>query len=105
MENKIEDNVFGDIMEGYQQSNVPKDKVNVFGDIMEGYLPVSEKPIVKILPEAGTYSQDDMAQDDVMFSIIKDYMDDRYGKERFKEDSREELVDRFLNNRRGVSVV
>ena len=103
MENKIEGSIFSDITEKYQQPNVTKDKTSIFSDITEKYLPVSEKPIVKILPEAGTYSQDDMAQDDVMFSIIKDYMDDRYGKERFKEDSREELVDRFLNNRRGVS--
>ena len=31
------------------------------------------------LPEAGTYSQDDMVDDDQMYTIIENYMVDRYG--------------------------
>jgi len=56
-----------------------------------------------MIPEAGTYSQDDLAENDRMYTIVKGYMDDRYGKERFEGEDRESIVDRFLNNRRGVS--
>lgn len=55
-----------------------------------------------VLPEAGTYSQDDMADDDAMYSIIEGYMADRYGSQSFEGESRESVVDSFLNNRRGV---
>lgn len=56
-----------------------------------------------LLPEAGTYTQDDMVEDDNMYSIIENFMYDRYGKDEFMNNSREQVVDKFLNNRRGVS--
>ena len=56
-----------------------------------------------ILPEPGTYTQDDMVEDDNMYSIIENFMYDRYGKDEFMNNSREQIVDKFLNNRRGVS--
>jgi hypothetical protein len=56
-----------------------------------------------ILPEPGTYTQDDMVEDDNMYSIIENFMYDRYGKDEFINNSREQVVDKFLNNRRGVS--
>ena len=56
-----------------------------------------------LLPEAGTYSQDDMV-DDSIYPIIENYMLDRYGTQSVKDRSREDVVDMYLNNRRGVSV-
>ena len=55
------------------------------------------------LPEAGTYSQNDMADNDQMFGIVKNYMIDRYGPQKVEGENRADVVDMFLNNRRGVS--
>ena len=55
-----------------------------------------------LLPEAGTYSQDDIAEDDYMYSIAEGYMKDRYGSVSTEGKTRESVVDSFLNNRRGV---
>ena len=55
------------------------------------------------LPEAGTYSQDDMVDDDQMYTIIENYMVDRYGAHKVEDETRSDVVDMFLNNRRGVS--
>ena len=56
-----------------------------------------------LLPEAGTYSQDDMVGDSI-YPIIEDYMLDRYGTQSVQGRSKEDVVDMYLNNRRGVSV-
>ncbi len=56
-----------------------------------------------LLPEAGTYSQDDMVGDSI-YPIIEDYMLDRYGTQSVQGKSKEDVVDMYLNNRRGVSV-
>jgi len=56
-----------------------------------------------LLPEAGTYSQDDMVGDSI-YPIIEDYMLDRYGTQSVEGKSKEDVVDMYLNNRRGVSV-
>ena len=56
-----------------------------------------------LLPEAGTYSQNDMVNDSI-YPIIEDYMLDRYGTQSVEGRSREDVVDMYLNNRRGVSV-
>jgi hypothetical protein len=55
------------------------------------------------LPEVGTYTQDDMVENDQMFSIIQRYMSDRYGPLSIEGDDRTTIVDKFLNNRRGVA--
>ena len=55
-----------------------------------------------LIPEAGTYSQDDIAEDDNMYYIVEGYMSDRYGPQSIEGESRESVVDSFLNNRRGV---
>lgn len=54
------------------------------------------------LPEAGTYTQDDIVENDYAYSIVEGYMRDRYGDEEVNEKTRESVVDSFLNNRRGV---
>lgn len=56
-----------------------------------------------LLPEAGTYSQDDMV-DDSIYPFVEEFMLDRYGTQSVKDRSREDVVDMYLNNRRGVSV-
>ena len=66
--------------------------------------PESEGTLVQsLLPEAGTYSQNDMVNDSI-YPIIEDYMLDRYGTQSVEGRSREDVVDMYLNNRRGVSV-
>ena len=55
------------------------------------------------LPDPGTYTENDMVEDDRMFSIITKYMTDRYGIQAIEGNSREKIVDDFLDNRRGVS--
>ena len=54
------------------------------------------------LPEAGTYTQDDLAENDYAYSIAEGYMRDRYGDNFVKGKTRESIVDSFLNNRRSV---
>ena len=53
--------------------------------------------------EAFTYSQDDMSERDELFNPINDFVKARYGIQAIENRSREEIVDTFLNNRRGVS--
>ena len=55
------------------------------------------------LPEPGTYSENEMVEDDRMFSIINNYMIDRYGLQSIEGQSRAKIVDDFLDNRRGVA--
>lgn len=65
---------------------------------------VSKDPVTGYeLPEAGTYSQNDIVENEDLFSITKAYMTDRYGSSFVEQSSREDLVDSFLNNRRGVA--
>jgi len=54
------------------------------------------------LPEAGTYTQNDLAENDYAYSIAEGYMRDRFGDEEVDGKSREDVIDSFLNNRRGV---
>lgn len=72
-------------------------------NLPEGFRRVEAPTTQSLLPEAGTYTQDDMVEDDNMYSIIENFMYDRYGKDEFMNNSREQIVDKFLNNRRGVS--
>ena len=53
--------------------------------------------------EAFTYSQDDMSERDELFNPINDFVKSRYGIQAVENKSREDIVDTFLNNRRGVS--
>ena len=73
---------------------------NFFDKYLTGNTEVdSSKPV---LPEAGTYTQDDLVENDEAYSIVEGFMRDRYGDESVQEKSRESVVDSFLNNRRGV---
>ena len=85
------------------QSSDPFANVTLGSEAKDPFADVTLGPSQKLkLPEAGTYSQDDMAEDDAMYSIIEGYMADRYGSQSFEGESRESVVDSFLNNRRGV---
>ena len=55
------------------------------------------------LPEPGTYSENDMVESDSAFSIIENYMIDRYGLQSIEGQSRAKIVDDYLDNRRGVA--
>tara|TARA_B100001939_G_scaffold346005_1_gene363844 strand:+ start:4204 stop:7659 length:3456 start_codon:yes stop_codon:yes gene_type:complete len=65
---------------------------------------LGQQPTTSMLPEPGTYTQDDMVENDNMYSIIEGFMYDRYGPDAFIGNSRAKVVDKFLNNRRGVAV-
>ena len=55
------------------------------------------------LPEPGTYSENDMVESDSAFSVIENYMIDRYGLQSIEGQSRAKIVDDYLDNRRGVA--
>ena len=74
-------------------------------ETVESSSPLDDDGLVK-LPvgvEAFTYSQDDMSERDELFNPINDFVKSRYGIQAIENRSREEIVDTFLNNRRGVS--
>ena len=52
--------------------------------------------------EFESYSQNDLV-DDRYFGTVRDYMETRFGVDEFRGDSREEIVNKFLNNMRGFS--
>ena len=53
--------------------------------------------------EAGTYTQNDIVENDELYNPVLKFMNLRYGEQATQGLDREEIVDRFLNNRRGVS--
>ena len=55
------------------------------------------------LPEPGTYSENDMVESNSAFSIVENYMIDRYGLQSIEGQSRAKIVDDYLDNRRGVA--
>lgn len=58
------------------------------------------------LPEgvdAYSYSQNDIAERDELYQPIYEYVEDRFGIQAVKDKDREDIVDTFLNSRRGVA--
>ena len=55
------------------------------------------------MPEPGSYTQDDLVSNDSLYNPVRDFMVLRYGNQAVDGLERSEVVDRFLNNRRGVS--
>lgn len=51
--------------------------------------------------KVGTYTQDDLSTDSRLYDPILRYMSDRVGLQAVEDASREEVVDMFLNERRG----
>tara|TARA_R110002096_G_scaffold76147_3_gene180245 strand:+ start:6199 stop:9975 length:3777 start_codon:yes stop_codon:yes gene_type:complete len=54
--------------------------------------------------EPGSYTPNDLSENDEMYGIIEAYMKDRYGIQAIEDETREAVVERFLNNRRGVAM-
>jgi len=54
--------------------------------------------------EAGSYSPDDIAGNEALYGVVKDYMTDKIGVRAVKTYSKEELVDTFLQSRRNVAM-
>jgi hypothetical protein len=53
--------------------------------------------------EIGDYSSNDIIENDELFNVAKDYMDTRFNVDDVRGYSREELVNKALNNMRGFS--
>ena len=57
-------------------------------------------PVQAELPQGG-YSEKDLIKDEFYYPI-KDYMVDRFGSQFEEEENRKDVINKFLNNRRGV---
>ena len=103
-----------DILEGY--SVVSDDELTP--DILDGYEVVGEAPVdtpvsefigedglvgLPVGVDAYTYSQNDMSERDELYNPIFDYVEDRFGIQAVQDKSRADIVDTFLNSRRGVA--
>jgi hypothetical protein len=63
--------------------------------------------ITSLLPEgveAFSYKEADVYEDDRLYTVVKDYMMDRYGIQSVKGATKEEVVNKFFNNRRGNEI-
>ena len=88
-------------MVGFTEQELDTDPNKVGFSIQE--LENNTSNVENQMPEVGTYTQDDMVENDTMFNIIEDYMLDRYGIQAIEDKDRRTIVDDFLDNRRGVS--
>jgi len=62
-----------------------------------------KKYVNNLLPEKydpGTYSENDIVEDDELFAIAKTFMETRYGLQAVEGKSRKELVSKFMDGRR-----
>ena len=62
-----------------------------------------EEEVSDPLPEAGTYTENDIVENDKMFFTVENYMLNRYGLQAIEGRSRSKIVDDFLDERRGVA--
>tara|TARA_R110002096_G_scaffold68483_9_gene165265 strand:- start:2525 stop:6175 length:3651 start_codon:yes stop_codon:yes gene_type:complete len=53
--------------------------------------------------KAYSYSENDIAENEALFNPVRDYVADRFGDQAVKDVSNEEVVNKFLNSRRGMS--
>jgi hypothetical protein len=54
--------------------------------------------------EAFSYKEADVYKDDRLYTVVEDYMMDRYGIQSVKGATKEEVVNKFFNNRRGNEI-
>jgi hypothetical protein len=74
--------------------------------MMQGSDTTISPPTVDTQPsmmEIGDYSSNDIIENDELFNVAKDYMDTRFNVDDVRGYSREELVNKALNNMRGFS--
>ena len=82
---------------------VPKSAADIFAE-QEPSGPVVLQPVtIEGGLKRGTYTENDLAENDVFFDITRKYMIDRNGIQAVENKEREEIVSDFLNIRRGVA--
>ena len=63
-----------------------------------------EKSMLPEGVEPGSYSENDMSKNPELFDIVFEYMSNRYGLQAVENKSNKDIVNKFLNNRRGVAM-
>ena len=98
-------NRYEKMMQG-QSTTVTTQPTNRYQRMMEGSdttispLTVDTQPSMM---EIGDYSSTDIIENDELYNVAKDYMDTRFNVDDVRGYSREELVNKALNNMRGFS--
>ena len=98
-------NRYEQMMQG-QSPTVTTQPTNRYQRMMEGSDTTISPPTVDTQPsmmEIGDYSSNDIIENDELFNVAKDYMDTRFNVDDVRGYSREELVNKALNNMRGFS--
>lgn len=102
---------FGESQGGIKVPEAFQQQFEEFQQDPEAYYEVKRQEqadfIVAMLPEGvepGSYSPDDLAEDDRLYDIIKTHMDYRFGIQATQGKTKEQIVERFLNNRRGTAL-
>ena len=98
-------NRYEQMMQG-QSPTVTTQPTNRYQRMMQGSDTTISPPTVDTQPlmmEIGDYSSNDIIENDELFNIAKDYMDTRFNVDDVRGYSREELVNKALNNMRGFS--
>ena len=98
-------NRYEQMMQG-QSPTVTTQPTNRYQRMMQDSDTTISPPTVDTQPsmmEIGDYSSNDIIENDELFNIAKDYMDTRFNVDDVRGYSREELVNKALNNMRGFS--
>ena len=98
-------NRYEQMMQG-QSPTVTTQPTNRYQRMMQGSDTTISPPTVDTQPsmmEIGDYSSNDIIENDELFNVAKDYMDTRFNVDDVRGYSREELVNKALNNMRGFS--
>ena len=62
------------------------------------------KSLVSSSLEPGSYSPDDIEENDELYQVAYDFVEDRYGLQAVEGESRKDIVEKFLFNRRSVAI-
>ena len=98
-------NRYEQMMQG-QSPTVTTQPTNRYQRMMQDSDTTISPPTVDTQPsmmEIGDYSSNDIIENDELFNVAKDYMDTRFNVDDVRGYSREELVNKALNNMRGFS--
>ena len=93
-------NRYEQMMQG-QSPTVTTQPTNRYQRMMQGSDTTISPPTVDTQPsmmEIGDYSSNDIIENDELFNVAKDYMDTRFNVDDVRGYSREELVNKALNN-------
>jgi plasmid maintenance system antidote protein VapI len=98
-------NRYEQMMQG-QSPTVTTQPTNRYQRMMQGSDTTIPTQTIDIQPsrmEIGDYSSNDIIENDELYNVAKDYMDTRFNVDDVRGYSREELVNKALNNMRGFS--